>query len=102
MTSASPRALESDERRVLRIWARDAVLFEKDANGRERLTEDGKARLDSAMATFVQYPRTSPFVVEGYATEITADARFLLSRWRAQLESHHWQSDTPHACAGTG
>jgi phospholipid/cholesterol/gamma-HCH transport system substrate-binding protein len=78
-------ALETDDRRVLRIWARAGVLFEKDANGREQLTDDGKARLDSAMATFVQYPRTSPFVVEGYAREITADERFLLSRWRAQL-----------------
>jgi outer membrane protein OmpA-like peptidoglycan-associated protein len=37
------------------------------------------------MSQFIQYPRTSPFVVEGYATELTADERFLLSRWRAQL-----------------
>jgi phospholipid/cholesterol/gamma-HCH transport system substrate-binding protein len=78
-------ALETNDRRVLRIWVRDEVLFEKDANGREQLTEGGKARLDSAMAAFVQYPRTSPFVVEGYASEITADERFLLSRSRAQL-----------------
>ncbi|HEV3486736.1 MAG TPA: OmpA family protein, partial [Vicinamibacterales bacterium] len=78
-------ALETNDRRVLRIWVRDEVLFEKDANGREQLTEDGKARLDSAMSAFVQYPRTSPFVVEGYAAEVTADERFLLSRSRAQL-----------------
>jgi phospholipid/cholesterol/gamma-HCH transport system substrate-binding protein len=78
-------ALETNGRRVLRIWVRDAVLFEKDANGKEHLTEDGKERLNSAMAAFVQYPRTSPFVVEGYASELTADERFLLSRWRAQL-----------------
>lgn len=78
-------ALETNDRRVLRIWVRDAVLFEKDANGKEQLTEDGKERLNSAMAAFVQYPRTSPFVVEGYASELTADERFLLSRWRAQL-----------------
>jgi outer membrane protein OmpA-like peptidoglycan-associated protein len=37
------------------------------------------------MAQFVQYPRTSPFVVEGYANANTADERFLLSRGRAQL-----------------
>jgi phospholipid/cholesterol/gamma-HCH transport system substrate-binding protein len=78
-------ALETNDRRVLRIWVRDAVLFENDANGRERLTQDGKRRLDSAMAQFVQYPRTSPFVVEGYANASTADERFLLSRGRAQL-----------------
>jgi outer membrane protein OmpA-like peptidoglycan-associated protein len=70
---------------VLRIWAGAAVLFERDAEGRETLTESGRARLDSAMAEFVKYPRTSPFVVEGYAQEVTGDERFLLSRARAQV-----------------
>jgi phospholipid/cholesterol/gamma-HCH transport system substrate-binding protein len=78
-------ALETKDRRVLRIWADARVLFERDAEGRERLTDGGRARLDSAMATFVRYPRTSPFVVEGYARELTGDARFLLSRSRAQI-----------------
>ena len=78
-------ALETKDRRVLRIWAGAAVLFEKDANGREVLTDGGKTRLDSAMAEFVKYPRTSPFVVEGYAQGGTGDERYLLSRMRAQL-----------------
>jgi len=78
-------ALETKERRVLRIWAGASVIFEPDANGKERLSEDGKARLDSAMAEFVKYPRTSPLVVEGYAQEVTADVRFLMSRTRSQL-----------------
>ncbi len=78
-------ALETKERHVLRIWIGAAVLFETDANGQERLSEDGRARLDSAMSQYVRYPRTSPFVVEGYAQEGTGDRRFLLSRRRAQL-----------------
>lgn len=78
-------ALETKDRRVLRIWAASSVLFEKDANGKEVLTDGGKTRLDSAMAEFVKYPRSSPFVVEGYAQELTGDDRFLLSRHRAQL-----------------
>lgn len=78
-------ALETRDRRVLRIWAGAVVLFEKDANGAERLTDSGRARLDSAMATLVKYPRASPFVVEGYAQEVTGDRRYLLSRARAQL-----------------
>lgn len=78
-------ALETKDRRVLRIWISAAVLFEKDANGNERLTDDGRARLDSAMSQFVRYPRNTPFVVEGYAQEATADRQFLLSRSRAQL-----------------
>ena len=43
------------------------------------------ARLDSAMSEFLEYPRTSPFVVEGYAQEATGDERYLSSRSRAQL-----------------
>jgi len=78
-------ALETRERRVLRIWIGAAVLFEKDANGKERVSEGGRARLDSAMSQFVRYPRNSPFVVEGYAQGATNDQRFLLSRQRAQL-----------------
>ncbi len=78
-------ALQTKDRHVVRIWAAAAVLFEKDANGREQLSEGGKIRLDSAMAQFVQYPKTCPFVVEGYAEEVTADERYLLGRSRAQL-----------------
>ncbi len=78
-------ALETGDRRVLRVWVAAAVLFERDANGQERLSDDGRIRLDSAMAPFLRYPRNSPFVVEGYAHEATSDQRFLLSRTRAQL-----------------
>lgn len=82
-------ALETGDRRVLRIWVGAAVLFEKDAAGQERLSEGGRARLDSAMAQYLAYPRNTPFVVEGYAHEATTDRRFLLSRARAQLVRDH-------------
>lgn len=79
-------ALETKDRRVLRIWVNDGVLFTSDEKGQPRLTDDGRARLDSAMSQFVRYPRNSPLVVEGYAARpATADERFLLSRQRAQL-----------------
>jgi len=78
-------ALETKDRRVVRIWISAAVLFETDANGQERLTDDGRARLDSAMSQFVRYPRNTPFVVEGYAPASTVDRQFLLSRNRARL-----------------
>jgi phospholipid/cholesterol/gamma-HCH transport system substrate-binding protein len=78
-------ALETKDRKVLRIWVGSPVLFEQDADGRERLSEGGKVRLDSAMAEFVKYPRTSPLVIEGYAREVTGDVRFLLGRARSQL-----------------
>ena len=78
-------ALATKDRRVLRIWLSAAALFETDANGREQLSAAGRARLDSAMSQFVRYPRTSPFVVEGYADGPTDSARFLASRGRAEL-----------------
>ena len=78
-------ALETKDRRLLRIWVNASVLFERDANGQELLSDEGRARLDSAMSQYVRYPRNSPFVIEGYAQEATSDQQFLLSRRRAQL-----------------
>jgi phospholipid/cholesterol/gamma-HCH transport system substrate-binding protein len=78
-------ALETKDRRALRIWIRASVLFAPDANGNERLTPDGEARLDSAMSQFLRYPRNSPFIVEGYSSGATNDVRFLSSRRRLQL-----------------
>jgi phospholipid/cholesterol/gamma-HCH transport system substrate-binding protein len=78
-------ALETANRRVLRIWAHADVLFVSGPDGEERLTDDGRSRLDSAMAAYLRYPRTTPIVVEGYAGAGTYDAQFRLSRRRAQL-----------------
>ncbi len=78
-------ALQTEDRRVLRIWLSADVLFERDPTGAERLAEGGKTRLNSAMSQFVKYPRTSPLVIEGYEPAGTADERYLTSRRRAQL-----------------
>lgn len=78
-------ALETNDRRVLRVWANAGVLFTTDDSGAERLTDDGRLRLDSAMAAFLGYPRDTPFVVEGYADGVTRDVQFVLSRRRAEL-----------------
>jgi phospholipid/cholesterol/gamma-HCH transport system substrate-binding protein len=78
-------ALETNDRVALRIWLTSGVLFTADPSGREVLTEDGRRRIDSAMSQFVPYPRTSPLIVEGYATGGTGDERYLLSRSRALL-----------------
>lgn len=77
-------ALDTADRKALRIWLNADVLFEKDASGNERLSEGGRARLDSAMSQFVKYSQ-SPFVVEGYAAGLTADERFLGSRRHARI-----------------
>jgi phospholipid/cholesterol/gamma-HCH transport system substrate-binding protein len=78
-------ALETKDRRVLRIWLGAEVLFERDANGVERLSDGGRARLDSAMSQYVRYAKNTPLVVEGYAQAATNDERYLISRARAKL-----------------
>lgn len=78
-------ALETNERRRLRVWVSAAVLFEETPSGQERFTDDGRLRLDSAMATFLGYPPDTPFVIEGYADGVTRDVQFVRSRNRAEL-----------------
>jgi phospholipid/cholesterol/gamma-HCH transport system substrate-binding protein len=78
-------ALQARDRRALRIWIDAGVLFERNAEGVERLTDGGRARLDSAMSQFVRYTQRNPFVIEGYAQGATADVRYLVSRARAEL-----------------
>jgi phospholipid/cholesterol/gamma-HCH transport system substrate-binding protein len=75
--------LERD-RTALRVWIDARVLFERDDQGIERLTDAGRQRLDSAMADFVRYPRDSPLVVEGYSESTEDEAAFLRSTDRAQ------------------
>jgi phospholipid/cholesterol/gamma-HCH transport system substrate-binding protein len=77
--------LEAGDRRALRVWVNARVLFAPGANGEEQLTDDGRARLDSAMAPFLRIPRDTPFVFEGYARGATQADEFLLSRRRAEM-----------------
>jgi phospholipid/cholesterol/gamma-HCH transport system substrate-binding protein len=78
-------ALEGNDRTALRIWIDADVLFQRGADGIEQLTTAGRARLDSAMADFVRYPRDSPLVVEGYAESREGEAAYLVSDDRAQI-----------------
>ena len=79
-------ALEKD-RTGVRIWIDASVLFVTDPiTGDERLSADGRRRLDSAMADLVRYPRDSPLVVEGYAAaDAAGEPAYLQSVDRAQL-----------------
>jgi phospholipid/cholesterol/gamma-HCH transport system substrate-binding protein len=75
--------LENGKRKAMRIWLTSGVLFERRADGTEVLTADGRARVDSAMSTFLQYVPANPIVVEGYATEGVVGEQFQRSRLRA-------------------
>jgi phospholipid/cholesterol/gamma-HCH transport system substrate-binding protein len=78
-------ALATPDRRVLKIWLGANVLFEIDANGEERLSDGGRARLESAMSEYVRYPRSSPLVIETYSQEVTGAERYLRGTRRAKL-----------------
>jgi phospholipid/cholesterol/gamma-HCH transport system substrate-binding protein len=77
--------LERNDRTAVRIWLDAAVLFERDRDGVERLTADGRRRIDSAMSQLMQYPRDSPLVIEGYGQTTGEDTAFVESNDRARL-----------------
>ena len=77
--------LENGKRKAMRIWLKSSLVFEPGPDGTEVLSESGRARIDSAMATYLKYLPSSPMVVEGYAPAPTVSERFRLSRRRAGI-----------------
>jgi phospholipid/cholesterol/gamma-HCH transport system substrate-binding protein len=75
--------LENGRRKAMRIWLSSEVVFEMHPDGRETLTADGRARVDSAMATYLKYLPANPIVIEGYAAGGSVADRFQRSRARA-------------------
>jgi phospholipid/cholesterol/gamma-HCH transport system substrate-binding protein len=72
-------------RRVLRVWLRDGVIFSRAADGREQLTGDGKARLDSAIAPYLPQLADGVLMIEGYAQQGSRTEQHLTSRARASV-----------------
>jgi phospholipid/cholesterol/gamma-HCH transport system substrate-binding protein len=85
-------ALTDDgDRRAVRVWLRADVLFEgipgepPGKPGAERLTDDGRARLDSALAATVSRLADGVLMVEGYSQDGLVAEQYLTSRARAAL-----------------
>lgn len=78
-------ALERGDREALRIWLRGDLLFAPAPDGGLELTDGGRARLDSAMATFLRYPLQGPLIVEGHAATGSQAEAFVAARERAGL-----------------
>ncbi len=57
--------LENGKRKAMRIWLKSAVPFDPGPDGTEVLSEGGRTRIDSAMATYLKYLPADPLVVEG-------------------------------------
>jgi len=60
-------------------------VFERQPDGTEVLSDGGKARLDSAIATYLKYIPSYPVVIEGYATDGLTQERFRVARQRARM-----------------
>jgi hypothetical protein len=71
------------------VWLEGRLLFDRDADGQLRLTAEGRRRLEVAMGQFVQYPRDSPLIVEGYAAATDSDTAYLLAADHAGLVRQH-------------
>ncbi len=66
-----------------RKWLESAALFTMDRHGVERLSPEGKDRLDAAVTEIMALPRNGPLIIEGYADEGTPAQQFILGRQRA-------------------
>lgn len=81
--------LENGSRKAMRIWLGADVLFGPGADGTQVLTSEGEARLDSAMAAYLEYVPTNPIVVEGYSTSGTEGERYRQGReWAGMVRQY--------------
>ena len=77
--------IEQSDRVRLRIWLDASLLFAKQPDGSLALTDEGRARIDSAMGDFLKYVGSGPIVIEGYGQQGASAQRFLESRTRASV-----------------
>ena len=77
--------LRDDRYAPLRIWLAADRLFETDPDGGLALRDGAGRRIEEAMGELLQYPRTSPIVVEGYAANGDMGRRMLDALTRAEL-----------------
>jgi phospholipid/cholesterol/gamma-HCH transport system substrate-binding protein len=83
-----------------RKWLSAEQLFQRDSNGLEHLTPQGRSLLNSALAQYGEYIFESPIVVEGYSDDDNPAAQLTISRDRAILVrlylQNHFQLDPGH------
>jgi len=78
-------------RQATRVWLRADALFEPDPGqpGTERLTDEGRTRVDEAIGPLLKYVASGTVIVEGHSQEGSADQQYLRSRARASLVRAH-------------
>jgi phospholipid/cholesterol/gamma-HCH transport system substrate-binding protein len=75
-----------------RAWLEGNQLFERDANGSERLTTQGKSLLDGVVAGHGDSIVESPIVIEGYWDGASTGDQVARSRTRAILVRNYLQN----------
>jgi phospholipid/cholesterol/gamma-HCH transport system substrate-binding protein len=98
--------LKTGGRTPLRLWIARDLLFEE-VNGSLRLTEHGRARIDSAMSEVLKYPQQTPLMVEGYAPGATRDVQYRRSQEQASqvlsyIQGRYARSPTTTAAIALG
>jgi phospholipid/cholesterol/gamma-HCH transport system substrate-binding protein len=71
--------------RALRVWLRDDVLFTRTPDDVEQLTDDGKARIDAALALNLPRLIDSIVIIEGYSHEGSRTGQYAVSLARAAV-----------------
>jgi phospholipid/cholesterol/gamma-HCH transport system substrate-binding protein len=77
------------DRQKLMEWVNSSDLFTSSLDGKERLTDEGRKKLDAAMTGFLKYSKTEPLVVESWAGPGAEPERILRSRERAIMVSEY-------------
>jgi phospholipid/cholesterol/gamma-HCH transport system substrate-binding protein len=81
--------LENGKRKAMRIWLSAESLFEELPDGTPVLSEQGRARIDSAMSAYLKYVPSYPIVVEGYATKGTRHERWSTAQlWSGMVREY--------------
>lgn len=83
-----------------RTWLSGEKLFQRDPNGLEQLTPQGRDMLNSALAEYGENILESPIVIEGYVDGVNPADQLPLSHNRAILVrsylQNHFQLDPGH------
>jgi phospholipid/cholesterol/gamma-HCH transport system substrate-binding protein len=77
------------DRQKVSEWLNSTDLFAASPDGKERLTEEGRKKLDFAMTGFLKYSKNEPFIVESWAGAGGDPERVLRSRERAIMVSEY-------------
>jgi hypothetical protein len=79
------------DRRSVRVWLGSNVLFEPEPERpqEERLTDQGKVRLELAIGSYLEHVASGIVMIEGYAQQGTRDEQYVRSRARASIVRDH-------------